>query len=78
MSVPWLAHASFERAADFLWSYGRVLERRRFVGQFSEDAIAAGIPLPGAPQAAPADGVLAALHAYRNHDGGFGHALEPD
>lgn len=27
---------------------------------------------------APVDPVLAALRAYRNRDGGFGHALEPD
>jgi hypothetical protein len=27
---------------------------------------------------APVDSVLAALRAYRNPDGGFGHALEPD
>lgn len=50
-------------AATFLHSTARVLERRRFEHLF---------------QGASAEPVLHALRAYRNDDGGFGHALEPD
>jgi hypothetical protein len=55
--------ASLERAADFLWRNARLLERKLFARIFLD---------------APADGVLSALRAYRNPDGGFGNALEPD
>lgn len=54
------------RAADaerFVFTHGRLLEQRRL-----------GLLLHGGGP----DGVLAALGAYRNSDGGFGHALEPD
>jgi hypothetical protein len=51
------------QAKGFLWSNGRLLERRRFEALFE-----------GGPRAA----VLAALAAYQNADGGFGNALEPD
>lgn len=54
------------RAADaeeFVFSHGRLLERRRV-----------GLLLHGGGP----DGVLAALGAHRNPDGGFGHGLEPD
>ncbi|WMY76910.1 hypothetical protein [Citricoccus sp. I39-566] len=54
------------RAADaeeFVYSHGRLLERRRI-----------NLLLHGGGL----DGVLAALGAYRNPDGGFGHGLEPD
>jgi hypothetical protein len=54
------------RAADaeeFVFTHGRLLERRRV-----ELLLHGGGP----------DGVLAALGAYRNPDGGFGHGLEPD
>jgi hypothetical protein len=50
-------------AQQFLAAHGRVLDRRRFERLF----------LGG--DAAP---VRAAIAAYRNADGGFGHALEPD
>jgi hypothetical protein len=50
-------------AAAFMDTHARLLDRRRF------DALTG---------AAPPDGVLAALAAYRNPDGGFGWALEPD
>jgi hypothetical protein len=56
-------HVSFERARDFLYENGRVVERRLFATLF---------------ESAPADGGVDALIAYRNPDGGFGHALEPD
>ena len=52
-----------ERAAQFVWSNARVLERRRLallLGTGDEEA------------------VVAAVLAYQNPDGGFGHALEPD
>jgi len=54
------------RVADaerFVYTRARLLERRRL------DLLLHG----GGP-----DGVLAALGAYRNPDGGFGHGLEPD
>jgi hypothetical protein len=50
-------------AAAFLHSTARVLERRRFEHLF---------------EGASAEPVLHALRAYRNGDGGFGHAIEPD
>lgn len=50
-------------AAMFLAGSGRVLERRRFDRLFGDG---------------PAEPVRAAVAAYRNPDGGFGHALEPD
>jgi hypothetical protein len=52
-----------EAAAQFLAANARVLERRRF-----ERLLHGGAPGP----------VRDAVAAYRNADGGFGHALEPD
>jgi hypothetical protein len=52
-----------ERAAGFLWRNARLLERALFAHQFLSS---------------PAEHVRAAVFAYRNPDGGFGHALEPD
>lgn len=52
-----------QAAARFLHSTARVLERRRFAHMF---------------EGASAEPVLHALYAYRNDDGGFGHAIEPD
>ncbi|MGW7517133.1 hypothetical protein ACWGJ2_16225 [Streptomyces sp. NPDC054796] len=51
------------RAEHFVWLTARVLEQRRFEHHF----------LGG-----DADTVETALDAYRNSDGGYGHALEPD
>jgi hypothetical protein len=48
---------------SFMASHARVLDRRRFELLFD---------------GADAEPVLAALHAYRNPDGGYGHGLEPD
>ena len=53
----------FDAAADFLAGYARVLDRRMFQRLFAGGG------------AAP---VRDAIAAYRNDDGGFGHALEPD
>jgi hypothetical protein len=52
-----------EAAEQFLAANARVLERRRF-----ERLLRGGAPGP----------VRDAVAAYRNPDGGFGHALEPD
>ncbi|MDJ0341623.1 hypothetical protein QMK19_16690 [Streptomyces sp. H10-C2] len=51
------------RAGHFVWLTARVLEQRRFAYSFLDG---------------PDEAVEAALNAYRNDDGGFGHALEPD
>ncbi|MFC7402842.1 hypothetical protein [Citricoccus sp. GCM10030269] len=50
-------------AEEFVFTHGRLLERRRIE-----------LLLHGGGH----EGVLAALGAHRNPDGGFGHALEPD
>jgi hypothetical protein len=50
-------------ATAFVHSHARLLERHRFAH------------LLGEPGPEP---VVQTLRAYRNHDGGFGHALEPD
>ncbi len=57
------ASVALERAADFIWRNARLLERTMFAHAFF---------------GAPADAVAAAVLAYRNADGGFGHAMEPD
>jgi hypothetical protein len=51
------------RAEAFVATHARLLDRRRF------DVVVRGAP-PG--------GVLAALEAHRNPDGGYGWGLEPD
>jgi hypothetical protein len=53
----------FDAAAEFLAGHARVLDRRVFQRLFQ-----GGVPGP----------VRDAIAAYRNDDGGFGHALEPD
>jgi hypothetical protein len=53
----------FDAAADFLAASARVLDRRVFQRLFADGA---------------AEPVRDAVAAYRNADGGFGHALEPD
>jgi hypothetical protein len=53
----------FEAAESFLAAHARVLDRRVFERLFSGGA---------------AGPVRDAVAAYRNDDGGFGHALEPD
>jgi hypothetical protein len=50
-------------AAAFVADDARVLDRRRFQRLFQDG---------------PASAVRDAVAAYRNQDGGFGHALEPD
>jgi hypothetical protein len=54
---------AFAAARDFIYREARVLEQRLFATLFLD---------------APAEGVVRAVLAYRNPDGGFGHGLEPD
>ncbi len=58
-----LTQAAFQRAKAFVREQGRDLDRALLAFHFDGGA---------------ADGVLAALAAYQNEDGGFGHGLEPD
>ena len=53
----------FDAAAVFIAANARVIDRRRFARLFGDGA---------------AEPVREAVAAYRNDDGGFGHALEPD
>lgn len=53
-----------------MWLTARVLEQRRFAMHFPHGG--------GRDGTRDADAVEAALAAYRNDDGGYGHALEPD
>ena len=57
------ASAMIEHAADFIWRNARLLERAIFSRAFSNGS---------------SEAVIVALTAYRNGDGGFGNALEPD
>ncbi|MFJ4918265.1 hypothetical protein [Streptomyces sp. NPDC088725] len=57
------------RAERFVWLTARVLEQRRFAYHF----------LSGGARDDPGEqAVETALTAYRNEDGGYGHALDPD
>ena len=53
----------FDAAATFVAANARVIDRRRFERLFGDG---------------DAQPVRDAVAAYRNADGGFGHALEPD
>ncbi|MGW1749421.1 hypothetical protein ACWCRD_28175 [Streptomyces sp. NPDC002092] len=57
------ARSPLFRAEHFVWLTARVLEQRLFAYHFLNGG---------------ADPVETALDAYRNEDGGYGHALEPD
>jgi hypothetical protein len=50
-------------AESFIWSAARLVDRHRYSMLFADG---------------PAESVIDALRGYRNPDGGFGHALEPD
>lgn len=54
---------NFEKAKTFIWKHGRLLERRVFEYFFFRGS---------------SEGIVTALKAYQNDDGGFGNALEPD
>src|SRR3954451_2943750 len=58
-----LHDAMIAAAERFLATHARILDRRRFERLFHDG---------------PAGPVRDAVAAYRNPDGGFGHALEPD
>lgn len=58
-----LSDEAVRLAEDYLLRHARILERRRFDHLFGGGAV---------------EPVVAALVPYRNEDGGFGHALEPD
>ena len=58
-----MASADLDRAAEFIDLNARLIDRRRFAFLFGDGDAAA---------------VVEALRAYRNPDGGFGNALEPD
>ncbi len=50
-------------AENFIWSAARLVDRHRYSVLFADG---------------PREPVIDALRGYRNPDGGFGHALEPD
>ena len=54
---------NLEGAHEFLWTHARLLERRIFEHRFQDGS---------------AEAVERAIDAYRNADGDFGQALEPD
>jgi hypothetical protein len=54
---------NFDKAANFIWQHGRLLERRIFDYVFQNGS---------------KNNILTALKAYQNDDGGFGSAIEPD
>lgn len=61
--------ARFAAAAEFITSHARLLDRRRHAALEARD--------PLARERAGA-GVIRALEAYRNDDGGYGWGIEPD
>lgn len=58
-----MADVDVDQAVDFVWRHSRLLDRRRFSHHF---------------RGPDREGVVAALAGYRNSDGGFGWAVEPD
>ena len=58
-----LAADSFERAKNFIFTYARPLEQRKFEYYFKGGSV---------------DAVFAALVNFQNADGGFGHGMESD
>lgn len=58
-----LSHAALARAEQYVFTYGRAVDQALYRFWFAGDS---------------AETVLVALVDYQNHDGGFGHALEPD
>jgi hypothetical protein len=53
----------YTAAENFIWSAARLVDRHRYSMLFADG---------------PVQPVTEALRGYRNPDGGFGHALEPD
>lgn len=58
-----LSQRAFDQAKEYIHRCGRTLDQARFAFHFADGS---------------ARDVIAALDAYQNDDGGFGHALEPD
>jgi hypothetical protein len=58
-----LTREQFRKARSFILCNARIVERRLFDYHFN---------------AGPEEGVLHAVLAYQNRDGGFGHGMEPD
>jgi hypothetical protein len=58
-----LSAEAFGRAKEYLMTSGRPLEQARFRSLFEDGSL---------------EDVAAALAAFQNPDGGYGHALEPD
>ncbi|WP_344668541.1 hypothetical protein [Catenulispora yoronensis] len=69
------AGSVLDRAATFLWGSGRVLEQRWFAALFGGPGGSGGT---GGTAASYGAGLIAALAAYRNDDGGFAYGVEPD
>lgn len=58
-----MTQSLLEKAEEFIWKNAHQLERKLFAFHFKDGL---------------RDDVLTARLAYRNNDGGFGNALEPD
>jgi hypothetical protein len=58
-----LTQDQFEKSKMFIFRYGRLLDRKRFMYHFENGS---------------KDEVLQVLSCYQNSDGGFGHGLEMD
>jgi hypothetical protein len=58
-----LSRQALERAEEFIYKNGRLLDRKRYELFFANGS---------------REAVLSVLRAYQNEDGGFGNALEPD
>ncbi len=59
----WACRSIPAAAENFIWSAARLVDRHRYSMLFADG---------------PSGPVVDALRGYRNPDGGFGHALEPD
>ena len=58
-----MTNNAFEAALEFIWRNARVIDRQRLLHHFVNPN---------------SEGLVRALLAYQNPDGGFGHALEAD
>lgn len=68
----WIDDTVIDKAGRFLWESGRVLEQRRFAHHFGRDGG------DGSGGRDDSGGLLAALDAFGNPDGGYAFGLEPD
>jgi len=58
-----LSNEQFDKARQFIFRQGRLIDRKRFLYHFADG---------------PRDAVVQVLACYQNPDGGFGHGLELD